>query len=369
MSERVCTTCGEAAPIDANWCEACGSDLDAPVEAPPEPAYVATMPCVSCAADISEITDDGWCQLCGTKQPAPGDHVVDDQGEFAVVSDRGRKHRTNEDAGAVGATDDVLALVVCDGVSSTDDAHHASQAAAKAAVDVLLTSGSPAGARLHEAAQAAQRAVVEATPAAVETPPSCTFVAALVDLTDAAPTTITVGWLGDSRAYWSADSGTRLLTRDHTWASEQRLIATLTDEEIASDKRAHSITRWLGKDALDVAPEVVEITIEEPGLLIVCSDGLWNYAAPPEQLHQVVDDRYEHGIAVVDLAEKLVAFANEAGGHDNITVAVARFPSVLAAPPAERDAASGEAGTASSSEQTTTQPPPTHLPSIEPSES
>ena len=327
MTPRTCTTCGEVAPDDANWCEACGSDLDAPVETPAEPAYVATAPCVSCSADIAEITDDGWCQLCGTKQPAPGDHVVDDQGEFAVVSDRGRKHRSNEDAGTVGANDDVLALVVCDGVSSTDDSQHASQAAAAAAVEVLLTSGSPAGARLNEAAVAAQRAVVDATPAVVETPPSCTFVAALVDRNEA--TKITIGWLGDSRAYWSADSGTRALTRDHTWAIEQRTIGAMTDEEIDADERAHSITRWLGKDALDVTPEVVELSIDEPGLLLVCSDGLWNYAEPSDELHQVIHEAYEPGIAVVDLAEKLVAFANESGGHDNITAALARFPNAL----------------------------------------
>jgi len=325
VSGRTCTTCGEVAPDDANWCEACGNDLAAPVEAPAEPAYVATVPCVSCNADMAEITDDGWCQQCGTKQPAPGDHVVDDQGEFAVVSDRGRKHRTNEDAGAVGANDEVLALVVCDGVSSTDDAQHASQAAAAAAVQVLLDSGSPAGARLHEAALAAQRAVVDATPAVVETPPSCTFVAALVARGDE-PTKITIGWLGDSRAYWSADSGTRLLTQDHTWAIEQRMIGAMSPEEIDADERAHSITRWLGKDALDVTPEVVEISLDEPGLLVVCSDGLWNYAAPLDDFHQLIGETYTPDIEMVDLAEKLVTFANEAGGHDNITVALARFP-------------------------------------------
>lgn len=330
MTERTCTTCGEVAPLDANWCEACGSDLDAPVETPPEPAYVATVPCVSCGADMSEITDDGWCQLCGTKQPAPGDHVVDDHGSFAVVSDRGRKHRSNEDAGAVGANDEVLALVVCDGVSSTDDAHRASQAAAAAAVDVMLSSASPAGPRLHEAALAAQRAVVDATPAVVDTPPSCTFVAALVELAD--PTKVTVGWLGDSRAYWSTENGTRVLTRDHTWAIEQRTIGAMSDEEIDADERAHSITRWLGKDALDVTPEVVEIAIGEPGLLLVCSDGLWNYAEPDDAMHQVIADHDEAAIAIVDLAERLVSFANEAGGHDNITVALARFPQPTTAP-------------------------------------
>ena len=104
------------------------------------------------------------------------------------------------------------------------------------------------------------------------------------------------------------------------------MIGAMSPEEIDADERAHSITRWLGKDALDVSPEVVEISIDEPGLLVVCSDGLWNYAAPLDDFHQLIGDTYAPGIEMVDLAEKLVTFANEAGGHDNITVALARFP-------------------------------------------
>lgn len=332
--QRVCGTCGAVAQPDDNWCEACGADLDVVPEIPAaaeEPAYVPTGPCVSCGGEMSEITDDGYCQLCGTKQPAPGDHVVDDQGDLVVVSDRGRKHGVNEDAGSVGSQGrDRVALVVCDGVSSTDRSEQASQVAAHAARDVMLADDElTAGARMVAAAAAGQTVVVDATPPDAATPPSCTFVAALAE-TDGDSTRVTVGWLGDSRAYWLDDDGARLLTRDHIWSAEQRMLGQLSDDEIDADPRAHSITRWLGADAIDVTPEVVEITADGAGMLLVCSDGLWNYAPDPAELATIVAQcglsSEGHELPLIDHAEALVAFANEAGGHDNITVAMARFP-------------------------------------------
>ena len=57
-------------------------------------------------------------------------------------------------------------------------------------------------------------------------------------------------------------------------------------------------------------------------MLLVCSDGLWNYAPSDADIYDLAfgggDD--EPSLA---RAERLVAFANEQGGHDNITVAIA----------------------------------------------
>ena len=63
-----------------------------------------------------------------------------------------------------------------------------------------------------------------------------------------------------------------------------------------------------------------------PGWLLVCSDGLWNYAseAPPCRRWSHADRR--HG-GTDPLAAGRVAWcdwANDQGGKDNITVALAR---------------------------------------------
>jgi len=314
---RTCTTCGEECPSDANWCEACGTDLDVAAVAPKNP-------CVSCNAAAVEITDDGWCQVCGTKQPSPEDHVVADHGWFAIVSDRGRVHRTNEDSGAVAARKTGVALVVCDGVSSTDESQHASQSATRTIIDIVEGAASTGvDQAIVQAASAAQGEILNITSRSSAEPPSCTMVTVVADVVGASAD-VRLGWLGDSRAYWVANGTATQLTRDHSWATEQEDLGELDQATIDADSRAHSITRWLGADSHDVTPEMKALQFDLPGTLLVCSDGLWNYAPTESELHDLVIAGGA-GEGPLDRAERLVAFANEQGGHDNITVAVAEL--------------------------------------------
>lgn len=321
--QRECSTCGESCPVDANFCEACGTDLAAPA-APPK------LPCVSCAADSVEITDDGWCQICGTKQPAPEDHVVADHGWFAMVSDKGQVHRTNEDSAAIAARASGVALVVCDGVSSTDESQNASQ---NAVLSVIAALESASADKVQEAliagAAAAQHEIIAVTKAGTAEPPSCTLVAAVAD-TNGDQASIQVGWLGDSRAYWIAAGEAVELTTDHSWAMEQLELGELEPDVIESDSRASSITRWLGADSHDVVPELLRLTVDLPGRLLVCSDGLWNYAKTPQEMHDLVESGGADETPL-ERAERLVAFANDQGGHDNITVALAEL--TISSPP------------------------------------
>ena len=73
--------------------------------------------------------------------------------------------------------------------------------------------------------------------------PSCTVVAGAWD------GTVTVGWAGDSRAYWVDDDGARLLTVDHSWARSRSPPACALADAAEHDPRAHVITRWFGDDA------------------------------------------------------------------------------------------------------------------------
>ena len=58
--------------------------------------------------------------------------------------------------------------------------------------------------------------------------------------------------------------------------------------------------------------------------MLACSDGLWNYASEPAALKARIDVVGSSDPMAIALA--LVAFANESGGQDNITVALARYP-------------------------------------------
>lgn len=309
-------------------------------------AGTAYPPCTSCG---SEVGTDGWCTQCGARAGNGRDHVVEQAGPtVAVVSDIGRVHRRNEDAGAVAADGSWSALVVCDGVTSATDSDLASGAAVTSAVNVLseahaatrrpgASSGSDSGSgsgsdtssgfgsdeEWYDALKDSARAADAAADAAAggeqsDNPPSCTFVAAV-----ACGSRLIAAWVGDSRAYWFPDDGpAEQLTTDDSWASEQ--IASGIPRAVAeAAPQAHAITRWLGADSPDVDARVTATTADGPGWLLLCSDGLWNYRSPAAELATLVA---EHGRAEpLALAESLVEWANEQGGHDNITVAVSRI--------------------------------------------
>jgi serine/threonine protein phosphatase PrpC len=76
-------------------------------------------------------------------------------------------------------------------------------------------------------------------------------------------------------------------------------------------------------------PDVVTVDLSDCRLLVISSDGFWNYAhpmqdQPPEPLNDLIAGLPQNAEALT-VAETLVKFANESGGHDNITVAAIRL--------------------------------------------
>lgn len=359
-----------------------------------------------CADCGGTFDGDGYCEQCGAKAADPRHHFEVAAGPWVGgVCDQGVRHPGNEDALALRAQPSPTgglraALVVCDGVSTAPRSAQASLAAAHAAVEVLAASRARGmgvkealvgalGQRLEAATDAANEAVVAVgalPPGPDDEPsrygpesggPSCTIVAAAVE-----DGLAVIGNVGDSRAYWFPDHGEpTLLTCDDSWAAEA-IRAGATREEAETGPHAHTITRWLGPDAPDHTPVATALDVTEPGWLLLCSDGLWNYASEPAQLAAVLadalaggatrreaddvapspadgvppsgaadglappeaadgvepsgaaDDVAAHadgqgaaGDGPVAFAQRLVDWANAQGGHDNITVALARlFP-------------------------------------------
>lgn len=268
---------------------------------------------------------DRFCEVCGADLLGPPDPVADrveiDLGLLAGVSDRGHVHVRNEDAMAMGRRPEdgpahTLAAVVCDGVSTVRRPELASRAATAVALDALLAGTASGEPLMLAAVSAAAEAVARLAPGTPDAP-SCTFVSAVVDGSNGGPT-ITVGWVGDSRAYWLAENGAaRLLTADHSWAAEMVAEGILDAASAMRDPRAHAITRWLGADSAPV-PGVTTLSPTEPGVLLLCTDGLWNYQSDAAGLAAValpVIAREGPRAA----ARVLTALALDAGGRDNIT--------------------------------------------------
>jgi len=304
---------------DDCFCECCGAPLAAAPAAHPTPAPSEPAGCVDCGG--SAVDPDGYCERCGRLQSAPTDHIEIELEALAGVTDKGLVHPRNEDSMALVELDtdaQSFAVVVCDGVSTSQHADQASRVAADAAVAVLgkaLDDPSidlvGATADALATAQAAVIALVWDRTDALG-PPSCTYVSALRRDGGA----VVTASIGDTRAYWFASQGSARLSPDDSWAADQ--IAGGVDPAIAeADPRAHAITHWLGVDAPALAPHVVTQAIDEPGRLLVCSDGLWNYASTIERLAPMVQSG-----SPLDAAQILNHFALEQGGHDNITVVV-----------------------------------------------
>ena len=343
---------GEESPLDVGWTGAVAGATIAPETDSPA-SLPAGEVCRACGEGVYE---DGYCNQCGTKQPDPRDHFSETPASWvAGVCDIGRRHRRNEDAMALYAEAAPLsyaALVVCDGVSNSTDSHIASLAASRAARDVL-SGPMPRGAgtrsalvaaaerRLDDAVKAAQQAVVTTTTdageAAAASPPSCTFVAALV-----VGGTAVAGNVGDSRTYWlpdATDSAPRQLGADDSFAAAQ-MSSGVPRKEAESGAGAHAITRWLGVDAPpDLTPNTGDVDLGEDGWLVVCSDGLWNYWSDADDLrallHETAARLGDAGRHPPTLAQALTDRANEAGGTDNITVALARVGAVTGPPQSE----------------------------------
>ena len=236
-----------------------------------------------------------------------------------VRTDIGRGRDNNEDAAGRFEPDDVAVLaergalyVVADGMGG----HQAGEVASNYAVKKILhayyalpwagpqeTLGAAvqaANAEIHEEGQRNPERADMGT----------TVVAAVVRGNEAV-----IAHAGDSRAYLLRDGALRQLTRDHTWVADRLADGTLTPEQAIDHPNRNVITRNLGHRA-EVQPDITSVRLRSGDRLLLCSDGLWGMLRD-EQIAPLL----AHGSAA-DAARALIDAANEAGGRDNIGVAV-----------------------------------------------
>ncbi|MEV6279532.1 PP2C family serine/threonine-protein phosphatase [Nocardia sp. NPDC051832] len=327
------------APVGAKdrYCEECGQEIGARRVALPRPVDEAggqagPSQCESCGG--SDHDSDGYCRGCGQLRSQP-DRFEADLGAVYLATDRGLSHSRNEDSVAAAVIDGpggmpgTTVIVVSDGVSSSEDPQAASGAAVRAGVDGCLSALAD-GDSLEEAVYAGLIAATKAVRAIAKPnghAPSCTYVSAIVRGYGTGRFEIAHANIGDSRAYWlrtessaSVCPPSQRLTKDDSYA--QTLVDFGTDDETAMQHpRAHHLMRWLGADsgAEPAADSCVgTFTTTGPGVLLLCSDGLWNYRPGAGDLAAIatVAER-------MPAARELVEFALRSGGRDNITVALA----------------------------------------------
>jgi protein phosphatase len=132
---------------------------------------------------------------------------------------------------------------------------------------------------------------------------------------------MTVGHVGDSRAYTLMDGVSKPITRDHSLVERLRELGQLTPEEAAAHPQRNVLYRAIGQGA-NLEVDVFTLPVPRGGHLLVCSDGLWG-VVPDEQIQRIIATA-SHPQAACD---ELVRAANSAGGPDNITAVLVYFPS------------------------------------------
>jgi serine/threonine protein phosphatase PrpC len=330
----VCPSCGEPIEETDSFCEACGAEFAPAAISADTPGFSLACPVCSVDPSVSSsagISPEGYCESCGRRVPTGREHVELDLRLLAGVTDRGLRHSRNEDAMALAVADTpagpVAIAVVCDGVSTSPRPDDASLAAAQAAVRTLLglarRGEDPAEASLT-AVRSAHRALARL--GSSRQAPSATYISTVIG-SDA----VTICWVGDSRAYWlSTGSDATRLSTDDSLAEEMVAQGVLAEADAMASPEAHAITRWLGADLAEPEPHIARFEPPGPGVVLVCSDGLWNYRSEAAGLAALALPA-----ALTDplgAADALVKFALAAGGADNITVVLVPFPLAPAGP-------------------------------------
>ncbi|MFT3921131.1 MAG: cyclic nucleotide-binding domain-containing protein [Myxococcales bacterium] len=123
-----------------------------------------------------------------------------------------------------------------------------------------------------------------------------------------------IAHVGDSRIYLVRGDKTHQLTQDHNLQNELLKRGKLTPDQIAQVKQKNALTRAIGVYS-SVEVDTLDFGVVAGDRLLLCSDGLYSYLRKGE-LNSVFEDTPEQA------AQRLVALANQRGGHDNITAIV-----------------------------------------------
>src|SRR5436305_13981012 len=227
-------------------------------------------------------------------------------GSYARASDTGRKRRRNEDSSVVAPP----LFAVADGMGGAQAGEVASKPAAAALeeTDPATLSGPE---RLVSLIQEANRRVYERSSSDPATSGmGTTMTVALVEAEG-----VTIGHVGDSRAYRVRDGRLEQLTEDHSLVNELLKSGKLSPQEAETHPQRSVITPAVGNDP-DVDVDAFTVAAQVGDVFLLCSDGLTDMVGDEDILDLV--ERYHDDLDRV--AKSLVSAANRGGGEDNITV-------------------------------------------------
>jgi len=233
------------------------------------------------------------------------------------VTDRGRVRPQNEDSFSCVTFKEWSLFVVADGMGG----HDAGEVASRIAVETVCREiGDGMRQQGHALLDLIEHAVQQANSlvnkegASKGSNMGTTLCLALLT-----GPTASIASVGDSRVYWTENGALTQITQDHSLVASLVTAGELTKEGARNHPRSNVLYRTVGRPER-IAVDTFQITMKKGGILMLCTDGLWN-EVNDENIYQVLISHEDPQTA----SEKLVWMANAQGGRDNITAVVVRI--------------------------------------------
>ncbi|MCP4039162.1 MAG: serine/threonine-protein phosphatase, partial [bacterium] len=212
-------------------------------------------------------------------------------------------------------------LIVADGMGGHAGGVTASRLCIESAARVFESGEGSAGERVSRGLEEANRAVY----AASEADPSLrgmgtTGVALLFEPSG----TVSLAWVGDSRAYRFRNGQLEQLSDDHSLVADWVRLGRITEEEAETHPRRNELLRAIGPDP-SVEVDRKSYTVEPGDIYLLCSDGLCGYLSAAEISAVVGFNRPENAVRL--LVDKVNV---ERNSPDNVTVQIMEVPNDIA---------------------------------------
>ena len=134
--------------------------------------------------------------------------------------------------------------------------------------------------------------------------------------------TLTLGHVGDSRAYLWRSGQLHQISNDHSWVAEEVAKGALPAEALRSHPQRNILTRAIGT-APKVEVDLRMTSLQEGDVLLLCSDGLHGLVDDEEMARTLAEQSPDSA------AKTMVERANALGGNDNITIVLARMDRLI----------------------------------------